>query len=158
VKESLRMRVARAEDYDRITAVVDDRWGRSVSASLPRPFLDHFWSTSRVVDDERGLAAFLIAFVSPSQPLVAYVHFVRVRPDHRRGGLARRLYDDFARQAQARGARNCARSPRPTTSARSASTRPRLQRERAGSRLNGPGRSMVTFRRHLSPANAAGQL
>jgi GNAT superfamily N-acetyltransferase len=86
---SVKVRVARAEDYDRIIAVVDEWWGRPVSSSLPRLFLDHFWSTSRIVEDEHGLAAFLIAFFSPSQPRLAYVHFVGVRPDHRGSGLAR---------------------------------------------------------------------
>ena len=66
--ESAGVRVARAEDYNRIVAVVDEWWGRPVGSCLPRLFLDHFWSTSRIVEDDLGLAAFLIAFVSPSQP------------------------------------------------------------------------------------------
>ncbi len=65
--ESVGVRVARPEDYDGIVAVVDEWWGRSVSPSLPRLFLDHFWSTSHIVEDEHGLAAFLIALLSPSQ-------------------------------------------------------------------------------------------
>jgi hypothetical protein len=56
---SVSVRVARPEDYDSIVAVVDEWWGRSVSPSLPRLFLDYFWSTSRVGEDEHGLAAFL---------------------------------------------------------------------------------------------------
>lgn len=93
-------RTARPEDYDTIVAALDDWWGRPISAALPRLFLDHFCATSRVVEDDDGLAAFLVAFVAPP---VGYVHFVGVRPDLRGGGLARNLYDDFAVRAAAAG-------------------------------------------------------
>jgi hypothetical protein len=76
MSEAVGVRVACPEDYDRIVAVVDDWWGRPVRASLPRLFLDHFWSTSRVAEDGQELAGFLVAFVSPSLPHVAYLHFV----------------------------------------------------------------------------------
>ena len=64
------IRVARPDDYDRIITVVDEWWGRPVSSSLPRLFLDLFWTTSRVADDDQGLAGFLVAFMSPAQPQV----------------------------------------------------------------------------------------
>jgi ribosomal protein S18 acetylase RimI-like enzyme len=96
-------RTARAGDYDAIVAVIDQWWGRPVSSSLPRLFLDHFWSTSLIAEDEHGLAGFLVAFVSPSQPDLAYVHFAGVRPDRRRGGLARQLYEKHADQATRAG-------------------------------------------------------
>lgn len=102
---TLDVRAARPGDYDRIAAVVDDWWGRPAIAGLPRLFLDHFWSTSRVAEDQQGLAGFLIAFMSPSQPEVAYIHFVGVRPDHRRTGLARAFYEQFALHALQHGAR-----------------------------------------------------
>jgi ribosomal protein S18 acetylase RimI-like enzyme len=97
------IRPARADYYDRIVAVVDDWWGRSISDLLPRLFLDHFHATSRVAEDDHGLAGFLIAFLSPSEPHEAYIHFVGVRPDQRRTGLARQLYTDFADHARAHG-------------------------------------------------------
>ncbi len=93
-------RAARPADYDTVVAAVDDWWGRPVSAALPRLFLDHFAATSRIVEDDAGLAAFLVAFVAPP---VGYVHFVGVRPDLRGGGVARALYDDFAVRAAAAG-------------------------------------------------------
>jgi GNAT superfamily N-acetyltransferase len=96
----MRIRVAAAEDYDGVVGVVDSWWGREISAALPRLFLDHFWATSRVAEDERGLAAFLVGFVSPSCPQVGYVHFVGVRPDQRKTGLARELYERFAQHAR----------------------------------------------------------
>lgn len=45
------IRVAGPEDYERIVAIVDDWWGRPISDKLPRLYLDHFWSTSRVAED-----------------------------------------------------------------------------------------------------------
>jgi ribosomal protein S18 acetylase RimI-like enzyme len=153
VDESVGVRVARPEDYDGIVAVVDEWWGRSVSPSLPRVFLDHFWPTSRIVEDEHGLAAFLIALISPSQPRLAYVHFVGVRPDHRRGGLARGLYEDFARYAQEQG---CTELQAITAPGNTGSIRfhQSLGFNVSGpvTDYNGPERPMVTFRHQLTAA------
>jgi predicted GNAT superfamily acetyltransferase len=96
-------RTAVAEDYDTIAAVVDEWWGRPILTALPRLFLDHFHRTSFVVEDEAGLGAFLVGFLSPSQPEHAYIHFVGVRPDLRSAGLARRMYEDFFDVARADG-------------------------------------------------------
>ncbi len=151
--ESVGVRVARAEDYDRIVAVVDEWWGRPVGSSLPRLFLDHFWSTSRIGEDGLGLAAFLIAFISPSQPRLAYVHFVGVRPDHRRSGLARELYEGFARDAQEQG---CIELRAITAAGNTGSVRFHngLGFTVSGpvADYNGPGRPMVTFSRPLNSA------
>jgi ribosomal protein S18 acetylase RimI-like enzyme len=144
------LRMARRHDYELIVAVIDDWFGRPVSASLPRLFLDHFWSTSRVVEDADGLAGFLVAFVSPSQPHLAYVHFAGVRPDRRRSGLARQLYEEFAGQARTRG---CTELGAITATGNIGSIR---FHRRLGFTVsepvpdyNGPGRPMVTFSRHL---------
>jgi len=154
VVEAVEVRVARPEDYDRIVTVIDEWWGRPVSASLPRLFLDHFWSTSRVADDEHGLAGFMVAFVSPSQPHLAYVHFVGVRPDHRRSGLARQLYEQFANHA--RGL-DCTELRAITTPANTGSIRFHKTLGFTVSEpvtdYNDPGRPMVTFRRQLGPSN-----
>jgi ribosomal protein S18 acetylase RimI-like enzyme len=144
------LRTARRQDYDLIVAVIDDWFGRPVSASMPRLFLDHFWSTSRVAQDADGLAGFLVAFVSPSQPHLAYVHFVGVRPDRRRSGLARRLYEEFADQARTLGCTELA-----AITATSNLDSIRFHR-RLGFTVsdpvpgyNGPDRPMVTFLRQL---------
>jgi len=96
-------RTARPEDYDAIAAVADDWWGRPVLSILPRVFLDHFYRTSLVADGEDGLVAFLIGFLSPSQPDRAYIHFVGVSPGARQRGLARQLYEEFFALARADG-------------------------------------------------------
>jgi ribosomal protein S18 acetylase RimI-like enzyme len=148
------VRVARPGDYDSIVAVVDDWWGRPVSRSLPRLFLEHFWPTSRVAEDPRGLAGFLVGFVSPAQPQCGYVHFAGVRPDRRTSGLARRLYDEFAVQASAQG---CTELRAITAPGNAGSIR---FHHRLGFEVsepvadyNGTGRPMVAFRRRLEPAD-----
>lgn len=99
----LRPRFAVPADYEAIAAVVDDWWGRPIVGKLPRLFLDHFHNTSFVIEDEDGLAAFLVGFLSPAQPQHAYIHFVGVRPDLRAAGLGRELYERFFALARAHG-------------------------------------------------------
>lgn len=156
MNEAAAVRTARPEDYDAIVAVVDEWWGRPVSASLPRLFLDHFWSTSRVLADQRGLAAFLIAFISPSQPHLAYLHFVGVRPDYRKSGVARRLYEDFAGSAGQQGCTElrAITAPDNTGSVRFHTSLGFTVSDPAAD-YNGPGRPMVTFRRQLNSAATA---
>jgi len=104
----LQFRTATAADYNQIIAVVDDWWGRPIRTALPRVFLDHFHATSTIAetsagDGERGLAGFLIGFLSPSEPDAAYIHFVGVHPGLRGHGLARTLYQRFFALAAADG-------------------------------------------------------
>jgi ribosomal protein S18 acetylase RimI-like enzyme len=103
VTPDVTFRFATPADYDRIVGVLDDWWGRPVSHALPRLFLDHFHATSTVAEAGGDLAGFLIGFLSPSLPDAAYIHFVGVHPDHRRGGLARMLYERFFWLAAADG-------------------------------------------------------
>ncbi|WP_237534441.1 GNAT family N-acetyltransferase [Streptomyces sp. SID3343] len=77
-----------------------------MTAMVPRLFLDHFHPTSLIAEDAEdadGLGGFLIGFMSPAYPDEAYIHFVGVRPDLRRGGLARELYERFFELARAHG-------------------------------------------------------
>ena len=97
------LRTAAPADYDKIAAVIDDWWGRPVSHALPRLFLDHFHATSAIAEAGDDLAGFLIGFLSPSLPQAAYIHFVGIHPAHRRGGLARVLYERFFALAAADG-------------------------------------------------------
>ncbi|WP_258052907.1 N-acetyltransferase [Streptomyces sp. Ru73] len=82
---------------------------------LPRLFLQHFSETSFLVEEaapagaEGGtgegaaLRAFLIGFLSQSDPETAYIHFVAVHPEGRRGGLGSALYRRFFELARAHG-------------------------------------------------------
>ena len=103
MKPDIRLRTAEAADYDRIIVVLDDWWGRPVRHALPRLFLDHFHATSFVAERDGDLAGFLIGFMSPSMPDVAYIHFAGVHPHFRGNGLARVLYQRFFELAAADG-------------------------------------------------------
>jgi ribosomal protein S18 acetylase RimI-like enzyme len=103
VTSDLTLRTATPADYDAVAAVVDDWWGRPVRHMLPRLFLDHFHATSTIAEAGGDLAGFLVGFLSPSLPGAAYIHFVGVHPGHRRGGLARVLYERFFALATADG-------------------------------------------------------
>jgi pimeloyl-ACP methyl ester carboxylesterase/ribosomal protein S18 acetylase RimI-like enzyme len=101
-------------DHARVLAVLSEWWGgRDLSHLLPRLYLQHFNDTSFIVEADGELAAFLIGFVSQSEPGVAYIHFAGVHPAQRQAGLARQLYERFFRAARARGASevHCITSP-----------------------------------------------
>ena len=83
-------------DYFKVMDVLNDWWeGRQMTHLLPRLFFEHFQTTSFIVEDDGALAAFLIGFVSQTRPNEAYIHFVGVRPELRKSGLARQLYQRF---------------------------------------------------------------
>jgi predicted GNAT superfamily acetyltransferase len=108
------MRGAAVDDHLRVLAVVDEWWGgRPIAGLAQRLFFEHFADSSLIVEDERGLAGFLLGFLSQSRPHEAYVHMVGVHPDRRGSGLARDLYErffDLARNRR-RGVVTCITSP-----------------------------------------------
>jgi ribosomal protein S18 acetylase RimI-like enzyme len=93
-------------DHRTVVRVVDDWWdGRAIHVILPRLWFQHFAGTSWLAEDERGrLAGFLVGFISPDRPDVAYCHMVGVDPNLRHVGLGRRLYERFFEDARAAGA------------------------------------------------------
>jgi len=101
----MEIRHAEPADYGRVIGRVNAWWGgRDMAPMLPRLFFVHFEGTSYVVDDGEGqLAAFLIGFLSQTDPEEAYIHFVGVSPEHRGGGLGRQLYERFFEDARAAG-------------------------------------------------------
>jgi len=70
---------------------------------LPKLFLDHFYDTSFVVEEESELIGFLIGFMSQSRPIEAYIHFVGVHPDYRKDGIGATLYQQFFQICRKRG-------------------------------------------------------
>jgi hypothetical protein len=60
------IRSARPADHNRIIAVVDQWWGRPIRATLPHLFLEHFFATSRIAEQDGSLVGFVISFCSPS--------------------------------------------------------------------------------------------
>lgn len=90
-------------DYRTVISVVDDWWGRPMRHLLPYVFLEHFGPTSFAIDGADGLQAFLVGFVSQSDPGVAYIHFIGVNPTARGNGLGHALYERFFEVARERG-------------------------------------------------------
>ena len=114
-------------DHARVLLAQETWWGglggeagaQQRAFLLPRLFFQHFADTSTLLEGADGdLRAFLIGFVSQSQPAVAYIHFVGVDPGLRRQGVARWLYERFFAEVAARGARRvrCVTSPSNRTS------------------------------------------
>jgi predicted GNAT superfamily acetyltransferase len=100
------LRRPRVADHAPVVAAIPEWWdmpGTSIHLLLPPLFFQHFSDTSFVAEDADGIAAFLIGFHSHAQPGVAYIHFVGVRPDLRRAGLARTLYRTFFAEAATAG-------------------------------------------------------
>jgi GNAT superfamily N-acetyltransferase len=92
-------------DHPGIVAAVDDWWGgRRIHDLLPRLWFQHFTGTSWLAETEAGRpAGFLIGFISPDDPSVAYIHMVGTGPNHRRAGLGRELYRRFIEDVTPRG-------------------------------------------------------
>ena len=105
--DSLTLRRPTEDDYLRIVRVVDDWWdGRAVHVLLPRLWFQHFTGTSWLALDREGrVAGFLVGFISPDRPGVAYCHMIATDPNLRRLGVGRRLYERFFEDARTAGAR-----------------------------------------------------
>ena len=92
----------RARRLGRVIGRVNAWWG---GGTWPRCCRGSSSSTSRgratwwTTDGQ--LAAFLIGFLSQTEPGESYVHFVGVAPEHRGEGLGRRLYERFFEDARA---------------------------------------------------------
>jgi ribosomal protein S18 acetylase RimI-like enzyme len=83
-------------DHLPIVTVMNDWWGgRNISYLLPRLFFEHFRDTSFVIEQDGQIVAFLVGFLSQSQPDEAYIHFVGVHPDFRKRHLGQTLYELF---------------------------------------------------------------
>jgi L-amino acid N-acyltransferase YncA len=106
-ERALRFRRPTAEDHPRLDAVIDEWWGgRRLRHLLPRLWLEHFASTSWVVEDDEGrLAGFLVGFISQVDATTAYAHMIATDPNRRRQGVGAQLYTRFFDDARALGAR-----------------------------------------------------
>ncbi|GAA2799084.1 GNAT family N-acetyltransferase [Saccharopolyspora taberi] len=120
------IRQAEEGDHARIVDSIGTWWSdsrspaaaRELALLVPRLFLQHFGSTSFVVERDSRFLGFLVGFLSYDRPDDAYIHFVGVDPAQRRGGVARRLYKaffDMVRQ-EGRSRVECITSPANTGS------------------------------------------
>ncbi|MFJ6746864.1 GNAT family N-acetyltransferase [Streptomyces sp. NPDC091266] len=101
-----------ASDHPGLQVALGDWWGGLGGEAgalqrrllVPRLFLQHFTGTSFLVERaDRTLRAFLVGFLSQSEPGTAYIHFVGVHPEERRAGLGSALYGHFFAAARAAG-------------------------------------------------------
>ncbi|MCK7622989.1 GNAT family N-acetyltransferase [Streptomyces sp. RS10V-4] len=99
-------------DHARIQVALAEWWGGLGGAAgaqqrqllVPRLFLQHFADTSVLAERPDGtLHAFLIGFLSQSDPETAYIHFVGVCPDGKRSGVGSALYAWFFGLARSAG-------------------------------------------------------
>lgn len=147
------IRHAQPSDYGRVIGRLNAWWGgRDMTPMLPKLFFVHFEGTSFVIDDEDGqLAAFLIGFLSQSDPEEAYIHFVGVAPEHRGEGLGRRLYERFFEEARGHGRTvvRCVTSPANEQSV-AFHRAMGFEVERVAADYDGPGEDRVLFRRSVA--------
>lgn len=104
----LRFRRPTPDDHAEIVEVIDEWWGgRKMRTLLPRLWFEHFAGTSWIAEDaaDGRLAGFIVAFLSPDHPGMAYIHMVGADPNRRRGGVGRALYERAFADLAERGAR-----------------------------------------------------
>ncbi|MFF7300518.1 GNAT family N-acetyltransferase [Streptomyces sp. NPDC008265] len=115
------------EDHLRVLGVLDTWWGGLKGTAgaterallLPRLYFQHFTTTSFLLEHDDGeIAAFLVGFLSQSEPDTAYVHFIGVDPTLHGQGAGRALYRAFFELARSHGRRyvHCITSPENTAS------------------------------------------
>ncbi|MBZ4015836.1 GNAT family N-acetyltransferase [Streptomyces purpurogeneiscleroticus] len=121
------VRHPRPSDHAVLQGALTDWWGGQGGEAgaqqrrllLPRLFLQHFSETSFFVErapegasgsvsedgaaGEVALRAFLIGFLSQTDPETAYIHFVAVHPEEQRSGLGSALYRRFFDVARGHG-------------------------------------------------------
>jgi len=168
----LTLRVVNESDHARVMDVMVEWWGRAtregrdIRGLLPRLFFQHFNDTSFIVEKpalsdpeprsvskgegDSALVAFLIGFISQSEPRAAYIHFAGVHPEHRRAGLGRALYERFFELARARGAREVLSLTAPANTGSIAfHARLGFVASEPIRDYDGPGDDRITFRRDL---------
>ncbi|MBB4685768.1 GNAT family N-acetyltransferase [Amycolatopsis jiangsuensis] len=143
------------EDHLPVLAVLDSWWGglkgpagaKERALLLPRLYFQHFTSTSFVVERDNGeMAAFLIGFLSQTEPEAAYVHFVGVDPALHGRGIGRALYRAFFALVREHGRRHVSCITSPQNSASQAfHTRLGFTTSAVKPGYDGPGLDRVVF-------------
>jgi ribosomal protein S18 acetylase RimI-like enzyme len=146
------IRHAHPADYGRVIQHVNAWWGgREMAPMLPKLFFLHFEGTSFVAEDDQGrLVAFLIGFVSQTDPEEAYIHFVGVAPEQRGSGVGRELYERFFAVANGLGCTvvRCVTSPANTDSVAFHEALG-FEVDRVAPDYDGPGEDRVLFLKPL---------
>ncbi len=91
-------------DFDYIVSVLDRWWGGPSSERAHPVFFYELGEHALIAEDGGEVVGFLLGFVAPHTPPVAYVHLVGIHPDHRRRGVGKQLYERFTERAAGAGA------------------------------------------------------
>ncbi len=151
LSSSLSLRPLAETDHPRVLAVLSDWWGgRDLSPLLPRLYFQHFNDASLIVEKDGELIAFLIGFMSQSEPGLAYIHLVGVHPEQRQSGVGRLLYERFFALARARGAREVHAITAPVNiGSQTYHRRMGFEVSEAIQDYDGPGDDRMTLKRQL---------
>ncbi|MFJ8885073.1 GNAT family N-acetyltransferase [Streptomyces sp. NPDC102402] len=161
----LRARHLVEDDHPRVLSVLDAWWGGLKGEAgaterallLPRLYFQHFTTTSFLVERDGGeIAAFLVGFLSQTEPDTAYVHFVGVDPVLHGQGTGQALYRSFFALARSHGRRHvrCITSPENSAS-RAFHTRLGFTASAVVPDYDGPRLDRVVFAIDLSADPAA---
>ncbi|MEU8702094.1 GNAT family N-acetyltransferase [Streptomyces sp. NPDC048680] len=144
------MRIASADTAD-IHQVLGDHhryWAERDLRSLHLlALVQEFGSTCLVARAEDGIRGYVLGFVTPAG--TGYVHLIATRDDARGTGLGRRLYAAFAEAALRHGARRLKAITSPGNTGSIAFHRRLGFDAETVEDYDGPGRTMVVFRRPL---------
>lgn len=100
----MRIRGITKSDFDYIVAVLDRWWGGPSSERAHPIFFYELGKQALIAEADGDVVGFLLGFVAPTSPPVAYVHLVGIHPDHRRRGVGKVLYEQFIERAKQAGA------------------------------------------------------
>ena len=101
---TMHIRGIEKSDFDYIVSVLDRWWGGPSSERAHPVFFHELGEQALIAEEEGEVIGFLLGFVTPQQPPVAYVHLVGIHPEHRRRGVGKKLYERFIERAKASSA------------------------------------------------------
>ncbi len=88
-------------DFDFIVSTADRWWGGLAAVPVHPIFFHEFGQYALIAEDEDQVVGFLLGFVVGD---LGYIHLVGIDPEHRRRGIAKRLYEDFEQKCRAQNA------------------------------------------------------
>lgn len=165
------VRKAVTADHTAIVRCIQQWWAeictpqelRERTMLLPKLFLQHFASTSLVLDRDGAIGAFLVGFHSQDHPDRAYAHFLGVDPALRERGVARELYTNFLTEARRAGRSESHAITTPVNAPSIAMHRSlgfeivpgdhEVDGVAVHSDYDGPGQHRVCFRKKLEPVD-----
>jgi GNAT superfamily N-acetyltransferase len=139
-------------DFDRIVEVIDHWWGGPISTFAHPIFFYELGDEALVIEEAGQMIGFLLGFIARSREgkATGYVHLVGIHPEHRRRGVATKLYDTFTAECRAA---HCERIKAITTPGYEGSIRFHLSQGWSVTDSDdyaGPGRRRIVFAKELS--------